>query len=145
MTRVLIPIDGSEAALRAVKCTAAIAPELREPLEVLLLNVQPHLPMKDLLLDGRPSEVRELEAPQIEAGTVLLAPAQEVLRKSRIACSGYVEIGEPAQTINDFAKKHHCQEIIMGSRGLGAVAGLLLGSVAIKVLHLTAVPVMLVK
>lgn len=145
MKRVLIPIDGSETALRAVECAVALAPVMREPLEVLLLNVQHPAPMRELLLDGRPSDVRALEKPQIEVGEELLKPAQALLRKSNIAHSGHVEIGDPAQTINAFAKKHHCEEIIMGTRGLGAAAGLILGSVANKVLHLASLPVMLVK
>jgi nucleotide-binding universal stress UspA family protein len=33
----------------------------------------------------------------------------------------------------------------MGTRGLGHVAGMLLGSVTTKVIHLTEVPVLLVK
>ena len=33
----------------------------------------------------------------------------------------------------------------MGTRGMGAVAGLVMGSVAQKVVHLAAVPVTLVK
>jgi nucleotide-binding universal stress UspA family protein len=44
----------------------------------------------------------------------------------------------------------HCDQIIMGTRGLGAggvaaISGLLLGSIATKVLHLVDVPVTLVK
>ncbi|HET9042709.1 MAG TPA: universal stress protein, partial [Burkholderiales bacterium] len=40
---------------------------------------------------------------------------------------------------------HHCEGIVMGTRGLGSVATLVLGSVAHKVLHLTHVPITLVK
>lgn len=143
--RVLIPIDGSEAALRAVAYAVSLVPVLREPLEVLLLNVQ-HLPVSlDLLLNGRSSEVRILEQPLREAGAGVLAPAQALLEKTGITCSAHVEIGDPAPTISRFARTYHCEEIIMATRGLGTVTGLILGSVANKVLHLTTVPVTLVK
>ena len=42
-------------------------------------------------------------------------------------------------------KQHKLDQVIMSSRGMGAVANMLLGSVASKVLHLTDVPVVVVK
>ena len=53
--------------------------------------------------------------------------------------------GDAAQEIVEYAKTHHCEGIVMGTRGLGSVATLVLGSVAHKVLHLTHVPITLVK
>ena len=53
--------------------------------------------------------------------------------------------GHPAETIVDVAKKHDCTRVVMGTRGLGTIDGLVLGSVAYKVLHLSPVPVTLVK
>jgi nucleotide-binding universal stress UspA family protein len=47
--------------------------------------------------------------------------------------------------IAQYAKEKGCDQIVMGTRGLGTVQGLLLGSVATKVIHLANVPVMLVK
>jgi nucleotide-binding universal stress UspA family protein len=43
------------------------------------------------------------------------------------------------------AKEHGCAQIVMGTRGLGTVSGMLLGSVATKVIHLADVPVVLLK
>ncbi|MFN0302201.1 MAG: universal stress protein, partial [Burkholderiales bacterium] len=40
---------------------------------------------------------------------------------------------------------HHISEVVMGTRGLGSVSGLVLGSVATKIIHLVDVPVTLVK
>jgi nucleotide-binding universal stress UspA family protein len=47
--------------------------------------------------------------------------------------------------IAQFCKSEKIQQIVMGTRGAGAVANMLLGSVATKVLHLVGVPVVLVK
>jgi nucleotide-binding universal stress UspA family protein len=50
-----------------------------------------------------------------------------------------------AEVIANFAARTRCAEIIMGTRGLGRIRGLLLGSVTTKVIHLAAVPITLVK
>jgi nucleotide-binding universal stress UspA family protein len=144
MHRVLIPIDGSETSLRAVRRFAALAPHL-QPTEVLLLNVQHPAAMTERIAGGRPSELQSLEAPLREAGLKLLAPVQAVLESAGISHAGHVEIGDPAETIAEFAKKYHCEHIIMGTHGLSAIASLVMGSVATKVLHFTSTPVMLVK
>jgi nucleotide-binding universal stress UspA family protein len=144
MHRVLIPIDGSETSLRAVRRLALLAPHLQQT-EALLLNVQHPVAMSERIVNGRPSEVQSLEAPLREAGIKLLAPVQAVLDKAGIPHAGHVGFGDPAATIAEFASKHHCEQIIMGTHGLGAIASLVMGSVATKVLHLASVPVMLVK
>lgn len=56
-----------------------------------------------------------------------------------------VLIGPVAETIARIALEQNCDGIVMGTRGLGAVAGALLGSVASQVVHLSDVPVTLVK
>jgi nucleotide-binding universal stress UspA family protein len=144
MLRVLIPVDGSEHSLRTVGHAAALKNSLREKLEVLLLNVQRPVPMKSLLLDGRLSTVRRLEEPLREHGHGQLARASTALTAAGIEFQSHVEIGEPAPVIAGFAGTHHCEMIIMGTRGLGAIPGLCLGSVAPKVVHLSPVPVLLV-
>jgi nucleotide-binding universal stress UspA family protein len=55
------------------------------------------------------------------------------------------QIGNPAEVIVAFARHRKCGEIVMGNSGLGGVAGLLLGSVARKVIFLARIPVVLVK
>ena len=56
-----------------------------------------------------------------------------------------IETGATADTIVRVAGEIDADEIFMGSRGLGSVAALFMGSVATKVLHLTDLPVTLVK
>jgi nucleotide-binding universal stress UspA family protein len=55
------------------------------------------------------------------------------------------ERGPVAATIDRVAREEHIAHIVMGTRGLGGVRGLLLGSVATQLLHLTDLPVTLVK
>jgi nucleotide-binding universal stress UspA family protein len=56
----------------------------------------------------------------------------------------HAEVGDIAATIVRLAAKQHCDMIYMGTRGMGAVSGLVMGSTATKVLHLASVPVVLV-
>jgi nucleotide-binding universal stress UspA family protein len=44
-----------------------------------------------------------------------------------------------------YAEDKQCEQIVMGTRGLGTVSNLVLGSVATKAIHLAKVPVLLVK
>ncbi len=53
--------------------------------------------------------------------------------------------GAAAETILELARERRCAAIVVGTRGLGAVAGLVLGSVAGKIVQLAPVPVTLVK
>ncbi|MNO08855.1 Universal stress protein family protein [compost metagenome] len=55
-----------------------------------------------------------------------------------------LRVGNVADTIKAYAAEQHCDHIVMGSRGLGAAGSLLLGSVAMKVLHTIHIPVVLI-
>jgi nucleotide-binding universal stress UspA family protein len=142
--RILVPVDGSDHSKRTVRHVIGLKGELRQPMEVMLLNVQPPVPAKDLLLDARLSEVHHLEEPLKARGAKLLEGADAALKAAGIECHLHVEFGDPAPVIAGFAGTYHCEMIVMGTRGLGALAGLCLGSVAHKVVHLAPVPVTLV-
>ena len=56
-----------------------------------------------------------------------------------------VRTGQVAETIAQVAREDDIQQIVMGTRGLGSIQGLLMGSVATKVIHLADVPITLIK
>ena len=143
MLRVLVPMDGSACSMRAISHLIAFKDKLRPALEVLLINVQPPLPTLELMLDGRPSDVRRLAEPFKVQGAQVLVAARQALDQAGIKHRSFVEIGDPAQLIVDHAKTYHCEMIVMGREG--AATGVLMpGSVASKVLQLAPVPVVLV-
>ncbi len=142
--RILFPFDGSDSARRARGQVVLLA-IAGEGSEVLLLNVQPNVPMRKLLLDSRLSAVRRLKEPLRAAGLKLLAAAKRPLDQAGIPCTLHVEFGDPAPAIAQVAKRYRCDQIVMGARGLGKLRSMLLGSVTTKVLHLADVPVMIVK
>jgi len=78
-------------------------------------------------------------------GEKVLVQAEMMALSAGIACVPHVSIGAVAEEINAYATRHGCDAIVMGTRGMGVVAGLVLGSVAQRVVHLATVPVTLVK
>jgi nucleotide-binding universal stress UspA family protein len=106
---------------------------------LLLLNVQASLPPSRYV---QRAAIKDHHARMSEEA---LAPARKVAEGLGIEFQCYFREGDPATTIASFARRTRCSEIIMGTRGLGRVSGLVLGSVATKVIHLTNMPVTLVK
>lgn len=139
MLRVLIPVDGSENAERAVRLIARKAAMYKEPLEIHLLNVQHSFPGTIRGVHHQAEEVHH------EAGLKELAAARQLLDNAGIKYKYHISVGEAPEVIAHFVKEQKIEQLVMGVRGLGKVAGLLLGSVTTKVLHLVDVPVLLVK
>ena len=139
--RILIPVDGSDTSLAAVRFAAGTLARANPDLEIHLLNVQPPLPSAAAtFIDS--AVVRDFH---LEEGAKALAAARKLLDDSGIHYASNAVVGEPAETIAAYAEQRGCAGIVMGTRGLGRAAGLLLGSVAHKVLHLSNLPVTLVK
>jgi nucleotide-binding universal stress UspA family protein len=140
MEKILLPFDGSAAAMRAVEFVMKQAAAGR-PLQVQLINVQ--APVR---LNAAPAESPEsVRRAQAGDGERVLQAAQTALQAGAITCTQYVAIGDPAQSIVRYAQEQGSNEIVMGTRGMSSIANLVLGSVATKVIHLVDIPVTLVK
>lgn len=141
MLKTLIPVDGSANSDRAVKHVITLV-KGREPMEIHLLNVQEPVDNWEL---KRFMPESEIEAMQESRGGDALASARELLDKAGIRYTPHVIIGPVAETITHFAREQGCDKIVMGTRGSTSLGSLLLGSVTTKVIHLSDVPVALVK
>lgn len=142
MLKLMVPIDGSESSMHALDHAIALAKE-RRGLELSLLNVHPDPIVYGEIQVYVPTD-RMLEE-QRKGSEALLAPAADKVRAAGVPCTTEIEAGDAATTIARRADALQCEGIVMGTRGMGAIANLLLGSVAIKVVHLANVPVTLVK
>lgn len=139
--RILIPIDGSDRSLAAVRYVVDTLAPADANLELHLLNVQPALPSAAAsFIDS--GVIRDFHR---DEGAKALAPAGQLLDKAGLRHIDSTAVGEAAETITAYAEQRDCAAIVMGTRGLGRASGLLLGSVAHKVLQLSKVPVTLVK
>jgi nucleotide-binding universal stress UspA family protein len=139
--RVLIPIDGSQGSLAALDRLLERASWFRTPLEIHLLNVQRALP-QDI---GRFISAENLQQLHHERGMACLESARERIANQGVTCNRHVVVGDAAETIVRFARQQQCEMIAIGTRGLGSLPGLLLGSVTTRVLHLADIPVLALK
>lgn len=141
MHSILIPIDGSKSALNAVRYAIS---SIKEGLQanIHLINIQPVM----VTVEGYPLfDYADIEKAQQEQGKALLAEAGKLLVEAELSFTTHFEIGPISFTIIEYAKKLSCDNIIMGTRGMGAFANLLMGSVTNQVIHLAEIPVTLVK
>ncbi|MES2946983.1 MAG: universal stress protein [Pseudomonadota bacterium] len=141
MLRILVAIDGSETALRAIGYVIKQCSGNKTALEIHLINVQyPVHGGVSAFVDS--AQIKEYHR---EEGEKALVPARALLDTADVPYHSHLFVGEPAETITRYASESACDQIVIGTRGLGAVSSLLLGSVATKVIHLADIPVLLIK
>lgn len=141
MKKILVPIDGSECAVRALRQAIRLGDDGTQ-LELHLLNVQPPLVSGHARMFLSREQLHGYYEDQSKEA---MASALAVVGESGVPYVSAMQVGPAAVTIAEYASNEGCDNIVMGTRGLGSVAGMLLGSVATKVIHLAKVPVMLVK
>jgi nucleotide-binding universal stress UspA family protein len=132
---ILLPIDGSASALRAAAFCAATAKALGAT--VVLLNVQPVIEDWHTRGLGHDAALAHLN----DRARIALEEAGRLLAAAAVSYATVVEFGDPAEVIASVAKDRPCSQVVMGTRGHGAVRGLFMGSVGAKVLHLVDIPV----
>ena len=143
MLKVLVPVDGSEPSNRAVAHLIRKLGWYKDGVEIHLLNVQHPIPY-----GSRVSSVvghDKIAQFHRDEGMVALKTAMQKLDSARVKYHHHIGVGAEADVICQYAREKGCDQIFMGTRGLGSVSSLVLGSVATKVIHLSPVPVLLVK
>ena len=142
MLKILIAVDGSEHSDRAIVAVGNMARASLE-LEAILVCVSP-----EPLFYGRYSAttLQKVEAEQLIQQNVIL---NQALAQAKAAG---LQVGEPvraygviANEIVRVAKEREVDQIAMGTRGMGAMGNLFLGSVAQWVINQSPVPVLMVK
>lgn len=139
--KLLLPTDGSPAALRAVNHAVALMPMVRE-LEAHLLHVQAPVDSWEVKSHMGAAEIAEIQRRKADDA---LRDARTTLQAVGIPFVTHVEEGDPSEVIVRLADDLGCHQVVMGTRGMGALSGLLMGSVSSKVLQRASMPVTLVK
>ena len=142
--RILVPVDGSDAALAALEHAVELQNKFES--ELMVLCVYRHYS----LLEASMSMVRPEQPERIDDS--MREYAMDVVEKAKKYAAeygaknvrGFVKSGPPSRTIVNFAKDKHVGLIVLGSRGMGDVEGYLLGSVSHKVTSLSHCPVLVV-
>ena len=140
--KVLVAIDGSDTALRALRYVIDHLDMFGAAPEVILVNVRLPIPSaRAKALLG--AEV--VEQYYREEAEEALAPARALLAGTPCKVVERPVIGAPAGQIIDTAQELHCDIIVMGTHGRSTLGNLLLGSVATRVIAEAPVPVLVLK
>ena len=139
--KILLPVDGSEESLDAVRHALLL---IREGLRasVVLANVQEPASLYELL---RAHDADVIEGISRGAGQHSLEAAAALCAAAGVEAEQEIATGEPAHTLHDIAERMGCDLIVMGARGKGGTRGTRLGSVAHAMLHDAALPVTIVR
>ena len=135
--RVLLATDGSSHAKEALKYVCDLA--RRDHAQVIVVHA--FAPVPSYL--GEPWEDRAM-ARHVAAGHQVANEAAQRLQEAGLEVIVEVLEGPPADAILRVADVRQCDLIVMGSRGHGTLASLLLGSVSHRVLAHAQTPVMIV-
>ena len=135
--RVLLATDGSSHAEEALKHARDLAS--RDGAQVIVVHAFAAVPS----YLGEPWEDRAM-ARHVAAGHQVANEAAQKLQEAGLEVIVEVLEGSPADAILRVADVRQCDLIVMGSRGHGTLASLLLGSVSHRVLAHAQAPVMIV-
>lgn len=136
---ILLAVDGSEHSLHAARVASALAQAMKSQTLRIVVAFEPipvHLgePFMQETINARLREAEAIAQEAVETvGTISAEIQTETLE------------GNPAEVILEAAKTQNSNVIVMGSRGLGKLAGLLLGSTGQKVVSHAPYPVLIVR
>lgn len=137
--KVLVPIDGSQNAARALTYALHLA-KCEVVSEVHLVNVQPPVDSAVTTFVGK----KAVSGYHHDEGMKALAAARALVEQANVPHQIHIGVGQPPDIITAFCAELGCDVIIMGTRGRTGAAAAILGSVAQGVISRSKVPVTLV-
>ena len=142
MHKLLVPFDNSDNASRALAHAIRLAKEIGPVALHIVYAHEPPIVYGEIALYLPEERAKQMQREHAEA---TLKPAIATAGAAGITFTHEILIGDIPKSIATCAEQQGCDGIVMGTRGMGAIGNLLLGSVATKVIHLTKLPVTLVK
>lgn len=144
--KILIAVDGSVYTEKAARFVAGHRQSLGSDAELHLLHVKLPLP-KGLAIENARALLGDsaIDRYYKEESEAALAPAEKLLRDAGVPFKSSFAVGEIAEELQKCVDKNGIELLVMGSHGHGALANVVLGSVATKVLAKSKVPVLVVR
>lgn len=140
--KIFVPIDGSESALRAAKHAVAIAQRFGDCRIVLAHAHEEPIIYGEIAVYVPLATMQTMQRAHSES---VLESAQALLKGTNVPYDKEILTGPIAQVLAERAKELGCDAIVMGTHGSTAIGNVLMGSVATKIVHLSSIPVTLVK
>lgn len=140
--KILVAIDGSPAAFTALERLVGKFGYFRDTPRLTLIHVHLPIPYKAAAAWAGKEVVARYYSEESDAA---LAGAREFLAARGIACEVEKRVGNPAEEIVARAAAENFDMIAMGTHGHTALANLVMGSVATRVVATSTVPVLLMK
>lgn len=142
--KILVPVDGSDRAGKALTHTMELAQKLGA--KVTLMHIVPSLPpyvntAVDRLGQAQQTIVEEL----IRNGKEMLEELLSAVAGKGVDVDLYTVMGQPADEILEKARAENYDLIVVGSRGLGEIKGYLMGSVSSRVSRHASCPVLIIR
>lgn len=135
--KIMVPVDGSESADKAIKAAVEIAKSMDAELLFLYVQNINQLAINACLTDAIMRAVEEAGNEILERAASLVP---EGVKSKELRVSG-----SPGPAVVEAASDQNADMIVMGSRGLGMIKAALLGSVSQYVVEQAHCPVMVVK
>jgi nucleotide-binding universal stress UspA family protein len=137
--RILLAVDGSEHGYKAARTAADLARAMNsERLRIVVVfeKIPVYL--------GEPNLQKAIDTRLVEAQAILQKAVEVV---GDVPAEVHTELieGDAAESIIEVARTRNSDVIVMGSRGLGRLAGLVLGSTSQKVVGHALCPVLIVR
>lgn len=147
--RVGIAVDGSKFGREAVKYVLRHLALFGDRPDVTLLNVVGDFAgaiMPDMSGIALPAfSADEVRAMQRKAFEAAVAPVRKLLAKGNLTATEVCLVGNPADELAAYAKKKKLDILVMGSHGYGAFKAAVMGSVTMRVMARSRVPLLLVR
>jgi nucleotide-binding universal stress UspA family protein len=140
--KILLPIDGSAHADRAVTHVISDLKNHADAVHILLLNVQWKVTAGNVKLFINQNTIDDYYR---EQGMLALAQARAKLDAASLPYQYHISIGTPAAAIIQYANEQGVDQIVMTKQGQGGLHALLLGSVASEVMRLATCPVLIIE
>lgn len=138
---ILLAVDGSPYTKKMLAYLVTHNEIFNASAQYTVLTVQPPLPPRARAAVGKDV----VNAYYAEEAEKVLAPVRKFLERHGVTAQATWKVGPAGETIAKFAEDGQFDLIVMGSHGHGALASLVLGSVATQVLAHCKVPVLLVR
>ena len=152
--KILVPLDGSEHSLRALKIAVQIAKKFEAKItliHVYSVGIRPVVMPEPTTLTPigvpvmAPTDVSKIAEATRKAGAAILADGEEKVKAEGIEVETLLKEGHSVQEIVKTAKEGSFDLIVIGARGISKIREIILGSVSDGVVHNAPCPVLVVK